>query len=104
MLYLITVSNANLYLQDDAPRWRVKIYLENGDSFSVTVSNPSANGNHICDLSRLEFQLKMQIWNINYEYSPINKSLGILSDVLYIKKILRILHFLEFIEFSGWTS
>lgn len=78
MLYLITARNANLHLQDDAPRWRVKIYLANVDSFSETVSNPSANGKHLCDLSILEFQLKMQIWNINYEYSPINKSLGIL--------------------------
>lgn len=86
MLYLITVSSAKLYLQDYAARWRVKIYRANGDSFSVTVSNPSANGKHLCDLSRLEFQLKMQIWNINYEYNLINKTLGILSDVLYIKK------------------
>lgn len=61
MLCLITVSNANMYLQDDALRWRVKIYLANGDSFSETESNPSANGKHLSDLLILEFQLKMQI-------------------------------------------
>lgn len=45
---------------------RVKVYLANGDSFSETVSNASANGKYLCDLSILEFQLKMLIWNINY--------------------------------------
>lgn len=95
MLHLATVSKANLYL--------CRMMLQDGEWKSIwqmvtvssmTVLNLSGNGRHFHDLSLLEFQLKMQIWNINYECSPINKSLGILSAALYVKKILKVLHLL----------
>lgn len=90
MLHLATVSKANLYL--------CRMMLQDGEWKSIwqmvtvssmTVLNLSGNGRHFHDLSLLEFQLKMQIWNINYECSPINKSLGILSAALYVKKSWR---------------